>query len=222
MTQTAPPEVDPLEAHESLPSVSFHEPYGGYAKGVWAKLEIRDWPELIQQRDDDGQPEFWDAREGEEPQPKMVLVVPVYDGVDEKGNKVQKNLWAKKMGTKWPDSLFQQLIRAQKQLKEETGDPTRRLRPGDILAVQYAEDDTSKPKVKGNYPKKYKAQIKPGTFVAPPPKDALAEDSSPASEDPWADAPATPAATAAPAQAKPPTGGDPFGDAAPDDDEPPF
>lgn len=223
---TATPTVDPLEAHESLPAVSFHAPNGGRAIGEWAMLEVREWPELIQQRDDDGNPEFWDAKEGEAPQPKLVLVVPVYDGVDEKGNKVAKNLWAKKMGKKWPESLFQQLIAAQRELKAATGDAERRLRPGDTLAVQYYADDTSKPKVKGNYPKKYKAKIKPGELPAAPPADALADTGS---DDPWSDAPAIPAAAAPAADnsgfgaGRTQPGGDPFGAAAPDDgDEPPF
>lgn len=206
MTQTIP-DTDPLEAYESVPAVSFHEPNGGYAKGKWAKLTVRDWPQLVQQRDDDGNPEFWEStRPGEEPQPKLVLVVAV---TDEEG--VDKNLWAKKMGKKWPDSLYQQLIKAQKDLKAETGDATRRLRPGDVLAVVYAEDDTSKPKVKGNYPKKYKAKIKPGTYTPPPPADALAEES----DDPWSSTPT--------AEAPRQPGGDPFGAATPDEgDEPPF
>lgn len=207
MTSTIP-ETDPLDSYESVPAVSFHEPNGGYAKGKWAKLTVRDYPQLIQQRDDDGNPEFWDAtRPGEEPQPKLVLVIAV---TDEEG--VDKNLWAKKMGKKWPGSLYQQLVKAQKDLKEATGDPTRRLRPGDVLAVQYAADDTSKPKVKGNYPKLFKATIKPGDLPATPPADALAEEAG----DPWADTPV--AAADGPRQ----PGGDPFGAATPGDDEPPF
>src|SRR5690349_4824717 len=124
MTTTAAPEKDPLETYESLPAVSFHEPNGGYAKGVWVKLEVRDWPKLLEQKDDDGEIERWDNGDA-----KLVLVVPVYDGVDEEGKKVQKNLWAKKFGKKATGSIFQQLATAQGKVRKDTGDDGYRLGP---------------------------------------------------------------------------------------------
>lgn len=217
------PPADPLEVYESVPAVSFHAPNGGYAMGQWAKLEIREWPEMVQQRDDDGNPEFWEAKNpGEEPQPKLVLVVPVYDGVDEDGKKVEKNLWAKRMGKKWPDSLFQQLAKEQKRVREELSDPEYRLGPGDTLAVQYAADDTSKPKVKGNYPKKYKVKIKPGTRPATT-EDPLTDSEPAADEDPFA-TPQSDAKAAGGFGSGAPTAvtEDPFGDATAGEDEPPF
>lgn len=214
---TATPEVDPLETYESVPAVSFHEPNGGYPMGKWAKLEVRDWPQLIQQRDDDGNPEFWEPREGEQPQPKLVLVVPVYDGVDEDGNKVEKNLWAKKMGKAKTQSIYQQLAAAQKKVRNETGDKTYRLGPGDTLAIQFVSEDRSVKPIKGNYPKNYKAVIQVGQRPAPN-ADPFSDADAPADSSPFADEPAAPASSS-PTQ----PGGDPFGAAAPgEDDEPPF
>lgn len=207
---TKPDEVDPLETFESQPAVSFHAPNGGHAKGAKVKLDVRDWPKLLDQRDDDGVIERWDNGD-----PKKVLVVPVFDGVDEDGKPAQKNLWAKKMGKKAVTSLFQAIAQAQKAVRKDTGDESYRLGPGDILWVVYTGDDTSVAPKKGNYPKKYAAKIVPGERPVEKPEDPFTgEDSGAEAEDPWATAPAEgPAST-------PST--DPFGGADIGEDEPPF
>lgn len=208
MTTSTVPDVDPLETYESLPAVSFHEPNGGHPMGKWAKLEVRDWPKLLEQKDDDGNVERWDNGDA-----KLVLVVPVYEGVDDDGKKVQKNLWAKKMGKSKPHSLFQQLAAAQKKVRKDTGDEAYRLGPGDILAVKFASEDRSVKAIKGNFPKNYEVVIKPGQRPAPH-EDPFHDAAS--SEDPWSDSPA-------PEASKPmQPGGDPFGPATAEDDEPPF
>src|SRR4051812_15690903 len=51
MTQTQLPEVDPLEAFESRPSVSFDVSRGGYAKGVKAHFVVESYGNLIVDRD---------------------------------------------------------------------------------------------------------------------------------------------------------------------------
>lgn len=212
MTSTATPDIDPLETYESLPAVSFHEPNGGHPMGKWAKLEVRDWPKLLEQKDDDGNVERWDNGDA-----KLVLVVPVFEGVDEDGKKVQKNLWAKKMGKGKPHSLFQQLAAAQKKVRKDTGDDSYRLGPGDTLAVKFASEDRSVKATKGNYPKNYEVVIRPGQRPAPEADPFKEEPAAPAqeqaSEDPWSE----------PAQQPKNVGDDPFG--APgqiEDDEPPF
>lgn len=207
---TTTPDIDPLETYESVPAVSFHEPNGGYAQGKWAKLTVRDWPKLLEQKDDDGNVERWDNGD-----PKLVLVVPV---TDEEGE--DKNLWAKKFGKKAAKSIFQQLATAQKKVKEDIGDPSYRLGPGDVLAIKYIGDDRSVPPKKGNYPKMFEAVIRPGARPAPNADPFAEEQKAPASaepsSDPWTDsAPASSAPTT-------PAGGDPFGPADSGDDEPPF
>lgn len=206
MTQTIPA-ADPLETYESVPAVSFHKDNGGFGKGEWAQLTVRDWPQLIEQRDDDGEVERWDNGD-----PKMVLVVPVTMPDGE-----QRNLWAKKTGKKAVYSIYQRLAQAQKKVREETGDSSYRLGPGDKVAVQYEGDDMNVAPKKGNRPKMFKAVIKPGQRPATS-ADPFADNDAPADSSPFADVPAstTPAPTSSP-------GGDPFGAATPDEgDEPPF
>jgi len=220
---TAAPEQDPLQTYESMPAVSFAEANGGYAKGVWAKLAVRDWPKLLEQKDDDGVVERWDNGDA-----KLVLVVPVHDG-EENGKPVEKNLWAKKFGKKAQNSIFQQLAKAQKKVREDLSDPLWRLGPGDVLAVKYVDDDRSVPPKKGNYPKMYAVTIRPGQRPAPTKADPLA-DSSDGSDgtDPWADTGNDSSSEPRPGGSAPqdngaPPANDPFGAADPSDgDEPPF
>jgi hypothetical protein len=160
------PTPDPLETFESVPAVSFHAPNGGHAKGEVVPLKVLDWPKLLEQKDDDGNVERWDNGD-----PKLVLVISVEDGGE------KKSLWAKKMGKKAASSMFQQIAKAQKVVREETGDLNYRLKPGDTLFLKYDGDDTSVPPKKGNHPKMFKAKIVPGE-APPPAADALADDDS--------------------------------------------
>lgn len=211
-----PTDEDPLETFESVPAVSFHAPNGGHAVKEKVKLDVIDWPKLLDQRDDDGKVETWDNGD-----PKKVLVVKVHDGVDEDGKPAEKSLWAKKTSRKAEKSLYQVLAKAQKAVREATGDQEYRLGPGDTLWVVYTGDDRSVPPKKGNYPKMFAAKIIPGERPVEKSEDPFGgEDTGSNTEsgsDPWADSPA-PAA----GNATPPVGGDPFGDATGGEDEPPF
>lgn len=207
MTNAQIPADDPLASFDSVPAVSFHAPNGGHAVGEKVALKLTDWPKLLDQKDDDGNVETWDNGD-----PKKVLVIAVEDGGE------KRSLWAKKTGRKAEKSLFQQITKAQKQLREKLNDPTRRLQPGDTLWVCYTGDDRSVPPKKGNYPKMFAAVIEPGAGVAPA-SDPFAEDAAPPKDtSPFGADTAAPAA----ASSAPNVSGDPFGDAPIGEDEPPF
>lgn len=214
MTQTQLPEVDPLEAFESRPSVSFDVSRGGYAKGQKAHFVVESYGNLIVDRDPETKEiNYWPLKNGEtEPQPKKKYVLNVLD-ITEDSDGVEKTLWAKPV--RKGKALFAALIAAQKKVQAETGDRNYRLKPGDELFIAYIGDDTSVPAKMGNHPKMFAAKIVPG--AAQPTNDDPFADSAPsapaASNDPWADA--TPN--------KPPAhDADPFGGSDVGEDEPPF
>lgn len=213
-----PTDEDPLETFESVPAVSFHAPNGGHAVKEKVKLEVIDWPKLLDQRDDEGQVERWDNGD-----PKKVLVVSVVDGVDEDGKPARKSLWAKKTSKKAEKSLFQVIAKAQKEVRKATGDETYRLGPGDTLWVVYTGDDRSVQPKKGNYPKQFAARIVPGERPVEKPEDPFTDGEADAGDDPWGTPQADAAeAKSAPAASPASVASDPFGDATGGEDEPPF
>lgn len=217
MTQTQTPEVDPLEAFESRPSVSFDASRGGYAKGQKAHFIVQSFGELIIDRDSETKEvNYWPLRDGEtERQPKKKYVLNVLD-VTNPDEHVEKTLWAKPV--RKGAAMFAALIAAQKKAKEV--DPSYRLKPGDELFLVYTGDDTTVPAKMGNHPKKFAAKIIPGAAQptsADPFADEAPSSSATPSSDPWAEE-ASPAAT----PSKPPAhDSDPFGDVG-GEEEPPF
>lgn len=215
-------EIDPLEAFESRPSVSFDASRGGYAKRQVARFIVQDFGKLIVDRDPETKEvNYWPLRDGEtERRPKNKYVLNVLDITGEE--EVEKTLWAKPV--RKGKALFAALIAAQKKVREQTGDKTYRLKPGDELQLCYIGDDTSVPAKMGNHPKMFAAKIVPGK-EAPPSDDPFADDmpsqggsgtASPSAaggpSDPWGD---TPSATRQP-------DADPFGGSDIGEDEPPF
>lgn len=170
MTQTQ--EVDPLASYDTVPSVSFDPGRGGVPENEWLSLTVKDYIKLVQAKDDDGKPMFYE--DSGKPVNKAVLAVTMPDGEE-------RALWAKVI-RKHDTALFAQLVAAQKELQKETGNPDRRLGPGDEIAVSWYWN-TALPKKLGNHPKAYKVKVKAGT--APAPKSDPLGDSG----DPWSSTP---------------------------------
>lgn len=163
-------ELDPLASYDSVPSISFDPSRGGHAMGEWVELVVDDYIKLVQEKDDSGALLFWE----DSGKPKNKAVLSVFE------NGEKKSLWAKV--NRKDGALFRVLVDAQKSLAEQTGDPARRLGPGDILRVRWARDNTAVPKKMGNHPKFYEGAARPGTAPAPAGADPLASTGS----DPWA------------------------------------
>lgn len=199
---TEAPEIDPLEAFEKRPSLSFDVTKGGYAKGEKAHLIVKSYGELIVDRDPDTKEiEYWPLKPGQTTaDPKKKYVLNVLD-VTDPNNPVEKTLWAKPV--RKGAALFASLIAAQAKVRQEI-DPRYRMSPGDELFVVYTGDDTSVPAKKGNHPKMFAAKLVPGK-AEPPTEDPFADAASPSSN------PERPSAHDS----------DPFG-GVPTDDEPPF
>lgn len=173
-------EIDPLEAFESRPSVSFDASRGGYAKKQVARFIVQDFGKLIVDRDPETKEvNYWPLRDGEtERRPKQKYVLNVLDVTGEE--EVEKTLWAKPV--RKGKALFAALVAAQKKVREQTGDKTYRLKPGDELQLCYLGDDTSVPAKMGNHPKMFAAKIVPGK-EAPPSDDPFADDAPSSSDD---------------------------------------
>lgn len=192
------PENDPLATFDKRPAVSFDPGRGGHPMGEWAVLQVDGYADTAQRRDDKKQPMVY-ADTGK---PMLSMVLPVKEKVGEEW--VDKSLWSK-----IPGGLLTALRAAQQQLQEETGDPTRRVRAGDTLAVRWSANGqkTDNDPMK-NPPKIFEAKVKAG--VAPPPSGNVDPFEAAASQ------PATPAGPPIVAQptpveqAKPNIGGDPF------------
>lgn len=202
MTQslnTAPPEIDPLEAAEKRISVSFDPQRindlgeAGHAMGDWAVLEVEGYLEMVPRRNDKKEIELYD--DGNQ---KMSVVL----AVSEKG--VPKSLWGKK-----PGGLYVALVAAQNQLREATGEPKRRIRPGDVLAVRWSALGEQPENKMYSRPKVFEARVQPGTL----PQGAPAVASN---DNPFENAASAPAPQpAAQQQPQPQIGGDPFASTAP-------
>lgn len=170
MTQTE--ERDPLAGYDSVPSISFDPSKPeGIKEGEWSNLVVNDYIKLVQAKDDKGQLKFWE--DSGKPIMKAVLSV-LRDGEE-------RALWCDVI-RKHDTALFAQLVAAQKQLVQESGDPARRLGPGDKIAVKW-EWNTALPKKMGNHPKKYEVRVQAGTAPATPKEDPLSGG------DPWSSTP---------------------------------
>lgn len=157
MTDYNDPNYDPLASYDSVPSVSFDPGRGGVAEGDWLDFEVKDYIKLVQAKDDKGALEFYE----DSGKPVMKFVLPVLVDGEE------RSLWGSVI-RKHDTALFAQLVAAQKALQASTGDPARRLGPGDKGRVRWAWN-TALPKKMGNHPKKYQVEVTAGQ--APPPKD---------------------------------------------------
>lgn len=166
------------------PSVSFDSSRGGHKMGDKVVLEVLDYVNVLQDRDDKtGELLWWDA---EKTQPKEKWVLTVREGDIEKG------LWGN-MSRK-DGSLFSAVGKAQVAAQEKTGNPDLRIgdvgkggKRGVLEVIWYDEDDTPrKADPKADCRKLFKAR-----FTAPEPGPAERN------EDPWAEeAPATPESAA--------------------------
>jgi len=202
------PEVDPLAGYDKRPAVSFDPSRTneageqGHAMGEIVTLQVDGYATFVPRRDaKTKQPMTYD-----DGNPMMSMVLPVKER-NAAGEWVDKSLWSKK-----PGGLLIALIQAQTKLVEDTGDKTRRIRPGDELIVRWSANG---PKTSNdpmmNAPKLFQAKVKPGVEPAPavdPFEDAASNPTPaprPAASAPQAQAPA--AATPPPA-----VGGDPWAD----------
>lgn len=191
-TQEVAPEVDPLEQYEKRQSISFDPTRGGHNMGEWVVLEVEGYLELVDRRDDKKQI----MRYEDTGNPMKSIVLKVREGGEE------RSLWGKK-----PGGLYSALAAAQTKLKEATGDPTRRIRPGDILAVRWSANGEQPENRMLNPQKIFEAQVKPGTLPVGQPVNT--------SDNPFESAASTPA-PAQPAPAPQPTvGGDPWASSTP-------
>jgi hypothetical protein len=147
-------EFDPLaDNYEKTPALSFdpNKPHG-IPEGKWTTVTVRGKSKLIPSRDDNGKPEFYE--DSGKPVQKVVLPV-TYQGED-------YTLFAKF------NNVAGGLCRALKDAQRDLG---QQLDEGSQLALRW-EWDTSRPKVKGNHPKKYEARASAA--------DPLAEQPAPA------------------------------------------
>jgi hypothetical protein len=121
-------DFDPF-AQESTPAVSWttpEDPDSIYPVGTKRYFEALGLAAWVQQRNfDTGKPDFWPAKPGEEPQPKMAAVIQVveHEGVEKdspvkvhqhKGTEEQA-LWAGKAAKGNLGALFNQLAKAQRE-----------------------------------------------------------------------------------------------------------
>ena len=165
---TAPQYDDPFAGADKVPSLSFKDaPVGTVYEGL-----VTEAPKLVQSRDyDSGEPAFWPAKPGEQPNPKMSVVIRLtLDGVDE------RSVWAQK-----PSAMFAAIGEAQKKAGV-------RIEVGGTLAIKFVgeQSHTDPIKIKKGMPpqKLYAAKYTP-----PAPKQA---------DDPWGAAEPAPAAQPAP------------------------
>jgi len=131
--------TDPFQSYDKTPSVSFAD----QGKGYKTRLVVMELPKLVQAKDfDTGEPAFWPAKPGQEPNPKMTVVVKVEE------NGQTRSLWAPK-----PSSLFAAIRDAQ----QKSG----QIQVGSVLEIEITDvvarkDANGKPK-KGKPKKEYGA-----------------------------------------------------------------
>jgi hypothetical protein len=169
------PNYDPLEGFDKTPAVSFDPGRGGAAEGEFITLEVTDFIKLVQAKDDNGKPQVYE--DSGNPVMKAALAV--------KLNGEARTLWVKK--NQHEGGLFKGLQDAQKAVKAQSGDPSRRLGPGCTIEVAWAWN-TALPKKLGNHPKKYAVRLV--SVGTPPPTgaDPLGEPvgaGASRSSDPW-------------------------------------
>ncbi|MBC7680251.1 MAG: hypothetical protein H7233_14860 [Pseudorhodobacter sp.] len=157
-------EPDPFDGAVKAASISFKDaPTGTTFTGV-----LTETPKLIQSRDfNTGEPAFWPASPGQEPNAKMSVVI----NFDVNGE--PRSLWAQK-----PSAMFVAIAEAQKAAG-------CKLEPGCELSVRFSGEKahTDPEKVRKGLPaqKLYEAKIKPAPAKPAPDAFAGADDKEP----PW-------------------------------------
>jgi hypothetical protein len=155
---------DPFANADKVPSISFkNAPVGTVYEGT-----VTEAPKLIQSRNfDTGEPDFWPAKAGETPQPKMSVVIRLRLDSGE-----ERSLWAQK-----PSSMFAAIAQARK-------DAGKGLEVGGRLAVKFDHETphTDPEKIRKGYA---------------PIKEYVAKYTPPAAPDPFSTPTETPAAAAA-------------------------
>ncbi len=212
MTQpfNRPPENDPLATFAKRPAVSFDPnrtnddgtPNPGHPLGEWAVLQVDGYADMVQRQDRTTKKPMVYEDTGK---PMMSMVLPVKEQNKATGEWEDKSLWSKV-----PGGILTALRAAQASLVEQTKDPSRRIGPGDTLAIRWSANG-QKTDPAYSPPKIFEAQIKPGKGP-----DPLAANTSDNPFETAAAAPATPAAqpAAAPAATQPPSS-DPWADTQP-------
>jgi len=155
--QAGQPGFDPFEQGGGAPAVSFK----AAPPGSFVTIAIDEDAKWLQTRDfETGEPEFWDARPGEQPNPKMAAVVtgvvqstPWADASGQTGER--KALWAG-----YPSNLFEAVKNAKKAAGNGTALP---ILAGGTLHVAFTGEEPNKKNPRLNNVKLYAAQ-----YVPPP------------------------------------------------------
>jgi len=162
-------DFDPLASYDKVEAVSFTTD-GGFPEKTWKTFTVKDYIKLVQAKDDDGKPKFYE--DSGKPVMKSVIAVVNEDGED-------RSLWAKV--NRIEGGLFRGLQDAQRTLGT-------RIQPGTKLAIQWW-NDTTKPKKLGNHPKAYEVRATAGPAPAPS-NDPLNESQPAATSSVWDATPA--------------------------------
>lgn len=159
---TTAADLDPFAGADKAPSISFKDaPVGTTFEGI-----VTEPPKLVQSRDyNTGEPAFWPAKPGEQPNPKMSVVIRLLIDGEE------RSLWAQK-----PSAMFGAIAEAQRSAGQ-------RIEIGGTLAVKFTGEKahTDPDKIRKNLPaqKLYAAKYTPKVA-----SDPFAAPAVPA--DPWA------------------------------------
>jgi hypothetical protein len=166
-------DIDPFAGAEKAESLSFKDmPVGTTYTGV-----VTTGPKLVQSRDfNTGEPAFWPVnRPGEEPKPKMAVVI----NLDIDGE--PRSLWAQK-----PSALFAALADAQK----TSG---AKITEGSTLSVRFTGEEahTDPDKIRRKLPPKklYAAKLEPAPPAAPADPFSGDASSTDATKNGWDDTP---------------------------------
>lgn len=163
---TSPAEVDPFAGADKVPSISFKDqPIGTTYTG-----KITEAPVLRQSRNfETGEPDFWPAKAGQTPNPKMAAVFRMT--VNELGGE-ERAVWATK-----PSALYAALAEAR------SADPDKQLKVGGDIAIRYTGDKPNEnPRL--NPAKQYAVRYTPPTPAASAAADPWADSPSPAANEP--------------------------------------
>lgn len=138
-------DIDPFAGATKTPSLSFkNAPIGTVYEGVVVQA-----PELVQSRDyKTGEPAFWPAKPGQQPNPIMCAVLVL--SIDNE----ERSVWAQK-----PSALFAAIGEAQKTAG-------KRIEVGGVLAIKYTGDkpnDDPKKEPAKQYAAKYTPPAAPPT-----------------------------------------------------------
>lgn len=154
--------IDPFAGGESAPAFTFPE------VGTTHEGTILEPPALVQGKDfNTGDPAYWPAKPGQEPNPVMCAVLKI-----EQADGEVRSLWATK-----PSAMFVALKEAQR----IAGKP---FEVGGTIAIRFAGEEahTDPDKIRRKLPAKklYSAKYQP-----PAPVDAFADASKGSDDPPW-------------------------------------